>query len=327
MYGMIEFNLKDFKFYSENNPYMMYCNTKSYCTLCKKIFKGKSGAQSHSSKIHHTTLDGKKLKQPDNTEQKVISDINQNPEIAFTEIKTDDDNLFAMSDMKIIDNKLNLNFKINQLESQGLHTQANDLREKYNLYKVIPPEKPIDNTTQNMLQMLWINESDTLRKNKIFELITMNFAGMSDGDVLMGLMNLSSPIPKKSESSDLMKLFLIPLLQKMNQNPIDNLIKYQSLLSKNIPLDFEDISNRIKYFKSSQKPNPKLLDEKQDTDPLEISKDDKKQPTPSKDTFVKHTGKLSFKRVSSNPFTSSKNIDKTNFSKSSDDFKSNVSNL
>ena len=327
MYGMIEFNLKDFKFYSENNPYMMYCDKKSYCTLCKKIFKGKPGAQSHSSIIHHITLDGKKLKQPNNSEQKVISDINQNPEIAFTEIKTDKDNLFAMSDIEIIDNKLNLNFKINQLESQGLHPQANDLREKYNLHKVISPEKPIDNTTQNMLQMMWINESDISRKNKIFELITMKFAGVSDGDVMMGLMNLSSPKPQESESSDLMKLFLIPLLQKMNQSPIDNLIKYQSLLPKNIPLDFEDISNRIKYFKSSQKPNPKLLDEKQDTDPLEISKDDKKQPTPSKDTFVKHTGKLSFKRVSSNPFTSSKNIDKTNFSKSSDDFKSNVSNL
>ena len=108
---------------------------------------------------------------------------------------------------------------------------------------------------------------------------------------------------------------------------IDNLIKYQSLLSKNIPLDFKDISNRIKYFKSSQKPIPKLLDEKQDTDVLEISKDGKKQSTPSKDVFVKHTGKLSFKRVSSKSFTSPKNIDKTNFSKSSDDFKSNVSNL
>ena len=232
-----------------------------------------------------------------------------------------------MSDMKLIDNTINLNFKINQLESQGLHTQANDLREKYNLYKVIPSEKPVDNTTQNMLQMLWIDESDTLRKNKIFELITMKFAGMSDGDVLMGLMNLPSPIPQKSESFDLMKLFLIPLLQKMNQNPIDNLIKYQSLLSKNIPLDFKDISNRIKYFKSSQKPIPKLLDEKQDTDVLEISKDGKKQSTPSTDVFVKHTGKLSFKRVSSKSFTSPKNIDKTNFSKSSDDFKSNVSNL
>jgi hypothetical protein len=161
--------------------------------------------------------------------------------------------------------------------------------------------------------MLWIDESDTLRKNKIFELITMKFAGMSDGDVLMGLMNLPSPIPQKSESFDLMKLFLIPLLQKMNQNPIDNLIKYQSLLSKNIPLDFKDISNRIKYFKSSQKPIPKLLDEKQDTDVLEISKDGKKQSTPSTDVFVKHTGKLSFKRVSSKSFTSPKNIDKTNF--------------
>ena len=326
MYGMVEFNLKDFKFYSENNPYMMYCNTKSYCTLCKKIFKGKPGAQSHSSKIHHATLDGKKLKQPDNTEQKVISDINQNPEIAFTEIKTDDDNLFAMSDMKLIDNTINLNFKINQLEYQGLHTQANDLREKYNLYKVIPSEKPVDNTTQNMLQMLWIDESDASRKRKIFELTTMKFAGMSDGDVMMGLMNLPSPIPQKSESFDLMKLFLMPLLQKMNQNPIDNLIKYQSLLSKNMPLDFKDISNRIKYFKSSQKFIPKLLDEKQDTDVLEISKDGKKQSTPSKDVFVKHTGKLSFRRVSSKSFTSPKNIDKTNFSKPSDDFKSNVSN-
>jgi hypothetical protein len=110
----------------------------------------------------------------------------------------------------------------------------------------------------------------------------------------------------------------------MNQSPIDNLIKYQSLLPKKIPLDFEEFQNRIKYFKSSQKLIPKLLDEKQDTDPLEISKDDKKQSTPSKDVFVKHTGKLSFKQVSSNPFTLSKNIDKTNFSNSSDDFESNV---
>ena len=113
---------------------------------------------------------------------------------------------------------------------------------------MIPSEKPIDNTTQNMLQMLWIDESDTLRKNKIFELITMKFAGMSDGDVLMGLMNLPSPIPQKSESFDLMKLFLIPLLQKINENPIDNLIKYQSLLSKNINSDSNSLFINVNFI-------------------------------------------------------------------------------
>jgi len=324
MYGMIEFNLKDFKFYSENNPYMMYCNKKSYCTLCKKIFKGKPGAQSHSSKIHHTTLDGKKLKQPDNTEQKVISDINQNPEIIFTEIKTDEDSLSVMSDMKIIDDKINLNFKINQLESQGLHTQANEIREKYDLHKVIPHKKPVDNTIQNMLEMMWISESDTSRKNKIFELITMKFTGMSDDDVMMGLVNLPSPKSQKPESSDLMKTLMLQSLLNANQNPIDNLIKYQSLSSKKIPLDFEEFQNRIKKIKSSQNIVPKLLDKKQPKDISAKLVDPKKQSTPSKDTFAKHTGKLSFKRVSSNPFTPSKNIDKTKFSNSSDDFKSNV---
>jgi len=325
MYGMIEFNLKDFNFFSENNPYMMYCNTKSYCTLCKKIFKGKPGAQSHSSKIHHTTLDGKKLKQSDNTGQKVISDINQNPEIIFTEIKTDEDSHSVMSDMKIIDDKINLNFKINQLESQGLHTQANEIREKHDLHKVIPSEKPVDNTTQNMLQMMWVSESDVSRKRKIFELTIMKFAGMSDDDVMMGLVNLPSPKSQKSESSDLMKLFLMTLLRKMNQNPIDNLIKYQSLLPKKIPLDFEEFQNSVKKIKPSQNIVPKLLDKKQTKDISVKLVYPKKQSTPSKETFAKHSGKLSFRRASSKSFTSPKNT-KTNFSKSSDDFKSNVSN-
>jgi hypothetical protein len=325
MYGMIEFNLKDFKFYSENNPYMMYCNKKSYCTLCKKIFKGKPGAQSHSSKIHHTTLDDKKSKQPGNTEQKVISDTNQNSEIVFTEIKTDEDNLSVMSDMKIIDDKINLNFKINQLESQGLHTQANEIREKHDLHKVMSPEKPVDNTTQNMLQMMWMSESDIFRKNQMFELITMKFAGMSDGDVMMGLVNLPSPKSQKPESSDLMKLFLVPLLQKMNQNPVDNLIKYQSLLPKKMPLDFEEFQSRIKKFKSSQNIVPKSLDKKQSKDISVKLVDPKKQPTPSKDTFAKHTGKLSFKRVCPKSSISSKNT-KTFFFKSPNDLKSNKTN-
>ena len=153
----------------------------------------------------------------------------------------------------------------------------------------------------------------------------MKFAGMSDDDVMMGLVNLPSPKSQKPESSDLMKLFLIPLLQKMNQNPIDNLIKYQSLLPKKIPLDFEEFQNRIKKIKSSQNIVPKLLDKKQPKDISVKLADPKKQSTPSKDTFVKHTGKLSFKRVSSKSFTSSKNT-KTNFFKSPNNFKSNKTN-
>ena len=234
-YGMAKFNLKDYKFYSKNNPYMLYCKERSYCNLCKKSFKGKSGAQSHSSKIHHITLDGKKLKQYDNFEQKVLSDINQNSETIPVEIKPDEHDHSIMSDMKKIDDKINLNFKINQLESQGLYTQANEIREKFDLHKVVQPEEPSNNTSddmmQNMLNMMYFSESDTSRKNKIFELIMMKSEGISDDIIMMGLMSLPLLESQKSESSDLMTLLLIPLLQKMNKNENKACVLLSSMLS------------------------------------------------------------------------------------------------
>ena len=51
-------NIKDFEYYSDDNPFMMYHGDQSYCNRCKRFFIKKHGAQSHSSIIHFLTLDG-----------------------------------------------------------------------------------------------------------------------------------------------------------------------------------------------------------------------------------------------------------------------------
>ena len=285
IYGMAEFNLKDYKFYSKNNPCMLYNKEKSYCNLCKRFFKGKSGAQSHCSKIHHITLDGRELCD-DTIEQKVIS----NTEITPIEIKTDennatDNNSSINEKIKKIDDKLNLNFKINALESQGLYTQANKIRDEFDLHKVISEEPSKDTFDDEMLNVMWICESDVTRKNKIFELITMKYAGVSDDTIMAGLMNLPAPESQKSQSSDLMNVLMLQSLLNANKNPMDNLIKYQSLLPKKTPLNLDEISNRIQEFQSTSKSPPS------------------KSSTVPNDVSAKPTGKLSFKRVWTKSYT------------------------
>lgn len=50
---------KKYRKYSKSNPFMEHNGKKSRCIVCAKNFDGKRGAQSHSSKIHNMTLDGR----------------------------------------------------------------------------------------------------------------------------------------------------------------------------------------------------------------------------------------------------------------------------
>jgi len=64
---------KDYTHYSKKNRFMKHNGTESFCVLCDRTFNGKRGAQSHSSKIHNMTLDGRELNQEIEITQKLAN--------------------------------------------------------------------------------------------------------------------------------------------------------------------------------------------------------------------------------------------------------------
>ena len=181
-------NIKDFEYYSDDNPFMMYHGDQSYCNKCKRFFIKKHGAQSHSSIIHYITLDGRILKQEIELTPKLVS--KETPPVE--NISDDEDYHKTMNEM---DKRLSLNLKIKQLENMGLMQQAYELREKYNLFETKPdetPKKSIDDETKNMLIMMYRNEQDPVRRDKFFNMLKMKYCGMSDDMIMMELMSLAS---------------------------------------------------------------------------------------------------------------------------------------
>ena len=181
-------NIKDFEYYSDDNPFMMYHGDQSYCNKCKRFFIKKHGAQSHSSKIHNMTLDGRILKQEIELTPKLVS--KETPPVE--NISDDEDYHKTINEM---DKRLSLNLKIRQLERMGLMQQAYEIREKNNMFETKPDETPKKSTndeTQNMLIVMLASEKDPARYDKITQLIMMRYCGMSDDMIMMELMSLAS---------------------------------------------------------------------------------------------------------------------------------------
>ena len=181
-------NIKDFEYYSDDNPFMMYHGDQSYCNKCKRFFIKKHGAQSHSSIIHYITLDGRILKQEIELTPKLVS--KETPPVE--NISDDEDYHRTMNEM---DEKLCLNLKIRQLERMGLMQQAYEIREKNNMFETKPDETPKKSTndeTQNMLIVMLASEKDPARYDKITQMIMMRYCGMSDDMIMMELMSLAS---------------------------------------------------------------------------------------------------------------------------------------
>ena len=181
-------NIKDFEYYSDDNPFMMYHGDQSYCNKCKRFFIKKHGAQSHSSIIHYITLDGRILKQEIELTPKLVS--KETPPVE--NISDDEDYHRTMNE---IDEKLCLNLKIRQLERMGLMQQAYEIREKNNMFETKPDETPKKSTndeTQNMLIVMLASEKDPARYDKITQMIMMRYCGMSDDMIMMELMSLAS---------------------------------------------------------------------------------------------------------------------------------------
>jgi hypothetical protein len=179
---------KDYTHYSKKNLFMKHDGAESFCVLCDRTFNGKRGAQSHSSKIHNMTLDGRILKQEIELTPKLVS--KETPPVE--NISDDEDYHKTMNEM---DKRLSLNLKIKQLENMGLMQQAYELREKYNLFETKPdetPKKSIDDETKNMLIMMYRNEQDPVRRDKFFNMLKMKYCGMSDDMIMMELMSLAS---------------------------------------------------------------------------------------------------------------------------------------
>ncbi len=179
---------KDYTHYSKKNLFMKHDGAESFCVLCDRTFNGKRGAQSHSSKIHNMTLDGRILKQEIELTPKLVS--KETPPVE--NISDDEDYHKTINEM---DEKLCLNLKIKQLENMGLMQQAYELREKYNLFETKPDETPKKSTndeTQNMLIVMLASEKDPARYDKITQMIMMRYCGMSDDMIMMELMSLAS---------------------------------------------------------------------------------------------------------------------------------------
>jgi len=181
-------NIKDFEYYSDDNPFMMYHGDQSYCNKCKRFFIKKHGAQSHSSIIHYITLDGRILKQEIELTPKLVS--KETPPVE--NISDDEDYHKTINEM---DKRLSLNLKIRQLERMGLMQQAYEIREKNNMFETKPDETPKKSTndeTQNMLIVMLASEKDPARYDKITQMIMMRYCGMSDDMIMMELMSLAS---------------------------------------------------------------------------------------------------------------------------------------
>jgi hypothetical protein len=181
-------NIKDFEYYSDDNPFMMYHGDQSYCNRCKRFFIKKHGAQSHSSKIHNMTLDGRELNQEIEITQKLVS-----KEIPPVENMSDDEDYHRT--INEMDEKISLNLKIRQLEKMGLKEQAYEIREKNNMFETKTdqtPEKSTDDETKNMLIAIYSNEQDPVRRDKFFNMLKMKYCGMSDDMIKIELMKMAS---------------------------------------------------------------------------------------------------------------------------------------
>jgi hypothetical protein len=179
---------KDYTHYSKKNLFMKHDGAESFCVLCDRTFNGKRGAQSHSSKIHNMTLDGRILKQEIELTPKLVS--KETPPVE--NISDDEDYHKTINEM---DEKLCLNLKIRQLEKMGLMQQAYEIREKNNMFETKPDETPKKSTndeTQNMLIVMLASEKDPARYDKITQMIMMRYCGMSDDMIMMELMSLAS---------------------------------------------------------------------------------------------------------------------------------------
>ena len=179
---------KDYTHYSKKNLFMKHDGAESFCVLCDRTFNGKRGAQSHSSKIHNMTLDGRELNQEIEITQKLVS-----KEIPPVENMSDDEDYHRT--INEMDEKISLNLKIRQLEKMGLKEQAYEIREKNNMFETKPDETPKKSTndeTQNMLIVMLASEKDPARYDKITQMIMMRYCGMSDDMIMMELMSLAS---------------------------------------------------------------------------------------------------------------------------------------
>lgn len=220
---------------------MEHNGKKSRCIVCVKNFDGKRGAQSHSSKIHHMTLDGRLLDHEKKKKSELEINQNLNPKEISPIKNTPNEDQMHNKTMNDADKMIMLNLKITQLEKIGLMQLAYNLREKYNIFKTKTDEKPetsIDNEFKNILLVMWNNENDPIRQNIIYNIILMVTMGMSDDMIMMGLMQLmNTPITKTPEKSEIEKqlelLAMKKALDNLNRDPSDDLIRYNRATRKN----------------------------------------------------------------------------------------------
>ncbi len=235
---------------------MEHNGKKSRCIVCAKNFDGKRGAQSHSSKIHNMTLDGRLLDH--DIKKKPKLDINENfdsKEIPPVNNNSNKDEKFLQT-ITHADKMINLNSKINQLENMGLMKQAYEIREKYNLFKTKSdkkPQKSIDDKTKNTLLMMWNNEDDPVRRDIIYNIILMKYSGASDDVINMGLIQLmNTPVTQKPEKSEFEKQLELEIVKQsiknMNHDPFDDFIRYKMSTSKKS----NEIDELGKYIEKSK---------------------------------------------------------------------------
>jgi len=243
---------KDYTHYSKKNRFMKHNGTESFCVLCDRTFDGKRGAQSHSSKIHNMTLDGRKLNQEIEITPKLVS-----KETPPVENMSDEDEGYRRT-MKDADRIIALNLKINQLEKTGLMDHASKLRIKYNIFSQQKPEKPADTISATMLLTLWNNETDTVRKNLLCQLYAMKSCGASDDDIIsMMLMHMPNTIPEKpAEKSETQKQLELQIvrngIENMNRDPLDDLLRIQKSTGKANNGSLNDLALRVEKLKESK---------------------------------------------------------------------------
>jgi len=219
---------------------MKYYKNDSYCVTCEEHYIGRSGAQVHSSKIHRITLDGRKLNpKKDKKNNKMNSEIKaDSSKIISSEDDSSSKDESYHKTIKDADMVIVLNLKIKQLENMGLYEHASKLRIQYNIFSQQKPEKPADTISEIMLLKLWMNETDPVRQNLIYQLYVMKSGGASDDDIIgmMSMYQLYTPADKpaeKSEFSKQLELQLVSLAVKnMNRDPLDDLFRYQKSLGK-----------------------------------------------------------------------------------------------
>ncbi len=220
---------------------MEHNGKKSRCIVCVKNFDGKRGAQSHSSKIHHMTLDGRLLDHEKKKKSELEINQNLNPKEISPIKNTPNEDQMHNKTMNDADKMIMLNLKITQLEKMGLMQLAYNLREKYNIFKTKTDEKPetsIDNEFENMLIIMWHNEDDPIRSDYIYNIILMMYSGIPIDMIKMALMQLmNTPITKTPKKSETEKQFELLAMKKafdnLNSDPFDNLIRYNMATRKN----------------------------------------------------------------------------------------------